>query len=71
MRADEEGLVEDIDCYSYALRDFGATYLLLRFGMGMDNWVVCLNNPYPTPEIRQAFPGKNLKLIWYSVEEIR
>lgn len=70
VRSDEKGLVEDVDCYSYALLEVGVSYLLLRFSMGTDNWVVCLNDPYPTPEINRAFPGEKLKLIWYSPEEI-
>jgi len=37
--------------------------------MGTDNWIICLNNPYPHPEIRSIFPDENMDLIWYSEEE--
>ena len=37
--------------------------------MGTDNWVICLNDPYPNPVICDAFPGEMLSLIWYSREE--
>lgn len=58
--------VEEVLCYSYAVLDFGNRYLLFRFTIGTDNWVICLNDPYPHPEIRNAFPDCHLNLVWYS-----
>lgn len=37
--------------------------------MGTDNWIVSLNDPCPTPEIKEAIPGGELRLIWYSDEQ--
>jgi hypothetical protein len=45
------------------------TYTLFRFNMGVDHWVVCLDDPYPHPVIREAFPGIELDLMWYSDEQ--
>jgi len=67
---------EKVLCYSYSL--FVADgliaqhnqYTLLRFTIGTDNWVICLNDRYPHPVIREQFKEDNLKLIWYSREEI-
>lgn len=62
--------VGHIDCYSYELTECSGKYLLFRLSMGTDNWVLCLNNPYPHPVIRSAFPDHELSLIWYSKDEV-
>jgi len=71
LRRDTLGLVEEIDCYSYSLSEVPPRYLLSRLGVGTDHWIICLSDPYPTPEIRKAFPGADLQLIWYSPEQFR
>jgi hypothetical protein len=66
----KNGCIETVDCYSYKIIDFYHIYALLHFSIGTDNWVVSLNNPYPTVLIKNAFPDENLKLIWYSPQEL-
>jgi hypothetical protein len=44
-------------------------YMLFRFNMGIDHWVICLDDPFSNPVIREAFPGTDLKLIWYEDEQ--
>lgn len=71
-----EGYKEEVFCYSYEL--FHASeiiakygrYTLLRFTIGTDNWIICLNDRYPHPVIRKYFDSHKLKLIWYSPEEL-
>ena len=67
---DSNGLIEEVFCYDYRLLDLGGTYLLSTLTIGIDTWVISLNDPFPTPEIRTAFPSKELKLVWYSHEEL-
>lgn len=62
---------EEVDCYEYSLFEIGAEYTLLRLNIGTSNWVVCLNNQWPSPEIRKAFPETDLQLIWYPRESYR
>lgn len=70
------GIREQVLCYSYALfRVNGmiadhSQYTLLRFTIGTDNWVICLNDRYPHPIIREQFKSQELKLIWYSRQEL-
>jgi len=66
-----EALLEEIACYSYEIIDVGNIYELFRFSMGADNWIISLNDPYPSPVIRSAFPDYVLELLWYSPEEWR
>ena len=61
-----EVLMEEVECYSYEIVEVSSTYTLFRFSMGSDNWVICLNEPYPSPAIRAAFPEQELQLIWYA-----
>lgn len=68
LKTDGVDVVEEIDCYSYSMLDFQGRYLL-QFSVGTDNWVICLNDPYPHPVIRKAFPDRELNLIWYPNEE--
>ena len=65
-----ETLLEDVALYSYELNEAQRKYTLFRFSMGVDNWIICLDDPYPSPEIRTAFPNQDLKLIWYSPGEL-
>ncbi|MBI9050126.1 MAG: hypothetical protein JEZ00_11945 [Anaerolineaceae bacterium] len=69
INTDEEGLLEEVDCYSYSLLFLKQDYVLFLFTMGTDNWVISLNDPYPKPAIRDVFPNNQLNLIWYSNEE--
>lgn len=64
-------IVEDVDLYAYGFFEVANRYTLFRFSMGVDNWVICLDDPYPSPVIRSAFPDQDLKLIWYPSEEWR
>lgn len=57
-------LLEEVECYSYVFLEV-AGYTLFRFSIGTDNWVICMDDRYPSPAIRGAFPEKDLKLIWY------
>ncbi len=64
-----ETVVEDVDIYNYGFYEVAGLYTLFRFSMGVDNWVICLDEPYPNPNIRSAFPGRDLKLLWYASKE--
>jgi len=66
-----EALLEEVECYSWEIVKVGNAYELFRFSMGMDSWVISLNDPYPTPVIKSAFPDQELNLIWYSHEQWR
>ncbi len=68
---DAESIAEEVFCYQYQLLDLEDKHVLSVLTVGTDTWVVCLNNPYPTPAILSAFPNENLELIWYSPEEIK
>ena len=70
MRADYEGATVEVDCYEYRLLEIPQRYTLAHLRIGTDNWIVCLNDPCPTPEIRYAFPENELQCIWYSPKEI-
>jgi len=70
MRADDEGATVEVDCYEYRLLEIPERYTLAHLRIGTDNWIVCLNDPFPTPEIRYAFPENELQCIWYSPKEI-
>ena len=52
------------ECYSYEMLEFKDEYILLKFTVGSDNWIICLNDRYPTPDIRKAFPGQELNCLW-------
>lgn len=67
---DEHGPFEEVDLFSYNLLHFKDRYVLFKFCVGTENWIVCLNDPFPTPEIREAFPGEKLECIWYSPSEL-
>jgi hypothetical protein len=43
----------------------GDKYTLSFFQLGTECWIICLNDPYPHPVIRDSFPGGNLRLITY------
>lgn len=57
-------------CYHYRILEVAARYTLLALTVGTDTCVVCLNDAYPTPVIRQAVPDTTLELIWYSKEQV-
>jgi hypothetical protein len=65
IRKDNLGFEEEVKCYSYSLFDYQNSYLLFLFSMGTDYWLICLNDPFPTSNIRNAFPDDELELIWY------
>lgn len=66
----ESGSVEEeVECYTYSLLHIGDHIVVARLGVGTDNWIVCLTEQYPTPEIRSGFPGRDLNCIWYSPEQ--
>jgi HNH endonuclease len=69
VRVDKHGPIEEVDCYAYSLFECSNRYTLAHLRVGTDNWVVCLNEPFPTTEIRSAFPEQELQCIWYSPEE--
>lgn len=60
----EHHVDEHVLCYEYALLSIDE-YTLLRFKIGMDVWVISLAARYPDPRIRSAFPGEELRLLWY------
>ena len=62
--------LEKVECYSYRVIDLYHIYTLLHFSIGTDNWVISLNNQYPTVLVKNAFPGDDLNLIWYSPQEL-
>ncbi len=66
---DTEGPLQTVICYKYRLQSIGTDYILLILSVGTDTWVVCLNDPYPTPVIRNAVPDTQLELIWYAPDE--
>ena len=68
---DSKGILEEVFCYHYRLLEIGAFYTLLALTVGTDVWVVSLNDPYPTPVIREAIPDTTLELIWYSPQETK
>lgn len=70
LRKDSDEILEDIDCYTYSLFEFDNQFVLFQFGVGTDNWIICLNDPFPTPKIKSAFPDQELHCIWYSTDEI-
>ncbi|WP_046243236.1 HNH endonuclease [Hymenobacter terrenus] len=55
---------EKVNCYSYSINQI-SSYTILRLTVGTDNWCICLNDMFPTPEIRNLFLPHNLNLIWY------
>ena len=63
-----EELLEKVIIYSYEFVEVAA-YTIFRFSMGVDNWLICLDDPYPRPIIRAAFPGHDLELIWYNEDQ--
>lgn len=65
---DEENAEGKICLFSCALLNLESEYTLFYLSVGTDNWVVCLNDKWPTPKINEAFPDRNLELIWYSPE---
>jgi hypothetical protein len=54
---DGKTVLEDVRLYSYDVVEVAQMYTLFRFTMGVDNWIICLNDPYPPPIIRSAFPS--------------
>lgn len=69
LSKDEHGLTEEVFCYQYSILSVQNTYDLFSFRVGVDHWIICMNDPYPTPIIRDAFPGAELQLVWYSRKE--
>ncbi len=67
---DANGVLEEVFCYQYRLLEVGSRYTLLVLTVGTDAWAVSLNDPYPTPVIREAVPDTTLELIWYTPEEV-
>lgn len=70
-REDELGLIENVHCYSYHLFLCIEQYWLFLFSMGTDNWIISLNDPFPNPIIKEAFPNNKLNLIWYTQNEFK
>lgn len=61
---DKDGPIEEMDCYAYSLFEFAERYTIAHLRVCTDNWLVCLNDPSPTIEIRRAFPDQELQCIW-------
>ncbi len=68
---DADGVAEEVLCYQYQVLEVASRYTLLMLTVGTDTWVVSLNDPHPTPVIREAAPDMTLKLIWYSEEQMK
>jgi hypothetical protein len=60
---------KEVQPYSYGLLEVADMYTLFRFNMGIDHWVICLNDPFPHRVIREAFAGTDLRLIWYGEKQ--
>lgn len=60
-------LVERVLCYDYGMHTDGE-YWLFSFLTGIDFWVICMNDQFPTPEIREAYPDVDISLLWYPRE---
>jgi hypothetical protein len=43
----------------------GTAYTLCILTLGTECWITCLNDPYPTPEIRKSFPGVTIQALTY------
>ena len=71
LGADDQGFNEEVFCYRYQIVEVAGTYKLLVLIVGTDHWIICLNDPYPTPVIRSAFPEVELNLIWYGQDEMK
>lgn len=69
LTSSEEGDSEEVFCYQYSLLSVGDIYDLFTFRVGSDQWTICINDPYPTPLIREVLPDLDLQLIWYSREQ--
>lgn len=69
MDAKGKTVLEEIECFSYGMVEVGDQYTVFRFSMGLDNWVITLNDPFPSPAMRAAFPNQELQLIWYSQDQ--
>jgi cold shock CspA family protein len=64
-----DSVAEEVFCYEYELLSVGDLYDVFRFQVGSDSWSICMNDPFPTPVIREAFPKSQIELIWYSQDE--
>ncbi len=71
FNAGGEVVQERVTLFSYSLVDYDDRYYLFRFTVGTDNWVICLNDPFPHPDIRDAYSSVEMNLIWYSPEELK
>lgn len=58
---------EEVLCYEYGVHR-SEKYWSFSFRTGLDFWVICMNDRYPTPTIREAYPGVELDLLWYPSE---
>lgn len=65
LRRPLENGLEEVNLYEYSILEFINEYTLLRLKIGTSNWIVCLNDQWPTPKIKTAFPGIDINLIWY------
>lgn len=65
VSVDARNAVVESDYYSYKIFEITAKFIFLQFSVGTDNWIICLSDKYPTPDFFMAFPGQNLKCIWY------
>lgn len=57
--------LEEVLCFDYSLLVVGE-YDLFSLRVGIDQWTICMNDPYPAPVIQSAFPETPLRLVWYS-----
>ncbi len=55
---------EDVFCYGYGLQVV-QRYYIFSLQTGTDLWVICMNDPYPSPVIKRAYPDAHLELMWY------
>lgn len=59
----------EVECYSYSIFYVSDHYCVLRFGMGTDNWLVCLNDSSPNLDIQSLYPSESVNCIWYHESE--
>ena len=51
-------------CYQYFLGSF-AEYTFFSFLMGIDQWTVILNEPFPNDDITNSIFNQKTNVIWY------
>lgn len=67
---DADGVLEEAECYRYALYTVRDHYSVFHLTTGLDNWIVCLNEQFPGLHFQEAWARKDINCIWYPAEEV-